>query len=108
MDLEITCARTRELLSSKPPPVLIDCREREEYDMVHLQGAVLLPMSEIAARVEELRDNDGEHLIVYCHHGMRSAQVAAWLREQGFADVQSMAGGIDRWAIEIEPGMTRY
>ncbi len=108
MDLETSCARTHELLTSGTSPVLIDCREREEYDTVHLQSAVLLPMSEIASRVEELRDHRGEHLIVYCHHGMRSAQVAVWLREQGFVNVQSMAGGIDRWAIEIEPGMTRY
>ena len=47
-------------------------------------------------------------IICYCHHGIRSAQAAMFLRENGFSDVRSMKGGIDAWAVEIEPGMARY
>jgi rhodanese-related sulfurtransferase len=108
MELEISCIETRDRLSSDDPPLLVDCRERVEYQLVRLPDAWLLPMSEIAARLDELAAREQDHLIVYCHHGMRSAQVAAWLRGRGFAKAQSMAGGIDAWAVEIEPGMQRY
>ena len=47
-------------------------------------------------------------LVVFCHHGVRSLNVVHWLREQGVAACQSMAGGIDRWSLEIDPGVPRY
>lgn len=108
MDLEISCRDTKARIASNAPPLLVDCRERQEFDLVHIAGAKLLPMSQITARLGELAGCEEQAIVVYCHHGMRSAQVVTWLREQGFASVQSMAGGIDAWAIEIEPGMTRY
>ncbi|HCN79444.1 MAG TPA: hypothetical protein DIT13_19955, partial [Verrucomicrobiales bacterium] len=49
-----------------------------------------------------------EHLIIYCHHGMRSQRAAAWLRQHGFRNAQSMRGGIDAWADLIDPAMPRY
>ncbi len=70
--------------------------------------APLLPMGETPARVGELEPHRERPILVYCHHGMHSAQVATWLRGQGFAQAQSVAGGIDRWAVEVEPGMVRY
>ena len=106
--LEITCSETLELLNSDAPPLLIDCRERDEHALVNIEGAVLLPMSEIAARVDELVGREQDRIVVYCHHGMRSAQVVEWLRGQGFESVQNMSGGIDRWAVEIAPEMARY
>lgn len=108
MDLELSCHETHRLLAGDNPPRLLDCRETDEHALVHIAGATLMPMSELASRVGELQDLRDEHLVVYCHHGARSAQVASWLRGQGFESVQSMAGGIDRWAVEIEPGMARY
>ena len=66
-------------------------------------------MSEIArARGRAGRRTRIDRIVVYCHLGGRSHRVATWLREQGFAQAQSMAGGIDQWAAEIEPGMARY
>jgi adenylyltransferase/sulfurtransferase len=88
--------------------LLLDCREREEAQIASIGGAVLLPMSEIVDRVGELAGNEGRRIIVHCHLGGRSLRVAAWLREQGFPWAQSMAGGIDQWAVEVEPGMARY
>ena len=96
------------MLDADDQVVLIDCREADEYALVSIEEALLVPMSELQVRVGELAELAGRRIIVHCHHGGRSAQVAAWLRKQGFAHAQSMAGGIDQWAVEIAPGMARY
>jgi len=88
--------------------VLIDCRERDEHELVHIGAATLLPMSEIENRRSELEPHLERRVIVHCHHGGRSLRVAQWLRQQGFAKAQSMAGGIDRWAERIDPSLPRY
>jgi rhodanese-related sulfurtransferase len=63
-------------------------------------------MDEIPSRIQEL-DPDA-HIVVYCHHGVRSLAVTDWLRKQGYAQVQSMSGGLDQWSREIDPGVPRY
>jgi rhodanese-related sulfurtransferase len=108
LPLEISCREARELLDAGADAVLLDCRERDEHAMVAIRGAELIPMSELQDRVGELLPRRDHRIVVHCHHGGRSARVAAWLRQQGFALAQSMAGGIDQWAVEIEPGMVRY
>jgi rhodanese-related sulfurtransferase len=45
---------------------------------------------------------------VLCHHGMRSLNVVVWLRKQGIEACQSMSGGIDRWAVQVDPALPRY
>ena len=87
---------------------LLDCREQQEYDLVRIEGSTLLPMSQLAQRQAELAGREHQHTVVVCHLGMRSQRVAAWLREQGFSSVQSLEGGIDAWAAEIDAGMARY
>jgi rhodanese-related sulfurtransferase len=106
--LEISCQTAKQRLSAVEPVVLLDCREPDEYETVHIEGARLVPMSQIVDRVGELEAFRGQPIIVYCHHGGRSLRVANWLRQQGFADVQSLAGGIDRWAVEIDSTLARY
>ncbi|HQU46751.1 MAG TPA: rhodanese-like domain-containing protein, partial [Pirellulales bacterium] len=59
-------------------------------------------------RVSELEPHRGRAIVVHCHHGGRSLRVAQWLRQQGFAAAQSMSGGIDAWAAEIDPDVPRY
>jgi rhodanese-related sulfurtransferase len=108
LPLEITCRDAKALLDADDQVVLIDCREADEYALVAIDRASLVPMSELQERIGELAPLAKLRMIVHCHHGGRSAQVAAWLRKQGFAHVQSMAGGIDQWAVEIETGMARY
>ncbi|MGC4005886.1 MAG: rhodanese-like domain-containing protein [Pirellulales bacterium] len=88
--------------------VLLDCRESGEYATAKIDGAQLLPMSELAQRVGELSDAMNRPLVIHCHHGGRSLRVANWLRTQGFPQAQSMAGGIDQWSLEIDPGVPRY
>ena len=106
--LEIDCRTVKQRLDSGAPFLLLDCREQDEYSRVNIAGARLLPMSEIADRVAELEEFKTTAVVVHCHHGGRSLRVARWLRDQGFAHAQSLAGGIDEWAQQIDPSLPRY
>ena len=106
--LEVTCETVREKLDTGEDFVLLDCREEQEYETARIDGARLIPMSEMQDRVAELNELQGQEIIVHCHHGMRSLQVTHWLRQQGFDRVFSMAGGIDRWSEVIDPDVARY
>jgi rhodanese-related sulfurtransferase len=88
--------------------LLLDCREPDEYATARIEGAILLPMSELAERMGELSERQQDRIVVHCHHGGRSLRVARWLRTQGFDRAQSMAGGIDQWSQEIDPTVPRY
>jgi rhodanese-related sulfurtransferase len=92
----------------KTPFRLIDCREESEWHICRLEGAVLVPTSRITEMAPHVFTDVNEHLIIYCHHGMRSQRVAQWLRQHGFVNAQSMRGGIDAWADLVEPEMPRY
>jgi rhodanese-related sulfurtransferase len=106
--LEIDCRTVKEKLDTGHSFVLLDCREQHEFDHVHIDESHLLPMSEIQERVGELDEHRAEEIIVYCHHGMRSLQVTAWLTQNGFSNVKSMQGGIDAWSCEIDDSKPRY
>lgn len=106
--MEISCEDVDAKRRAGEEFLLFDCREQDEFDLVKIEGAVHLPMSELMTRVSELEPYREQPIVVHCHHGGRSLQVASWLRGQGFVSVASMAGGIDQWAAGIEPGMTRY
>jgi adenylyltransferase/sulfurtransferase len=106
--LEISGADVKRLRDEGGDVVLLDCREPEEHTIAAIAGARLMPMSTITERLGELTGQKDARLVVFCHLGGRSLRVATWLRQQGFAGAQSMAGGIDQWAVEIEPGMPRY
>ena len=108
LPLEVAPARVKELLDGGEGFLLLDCREADEHATAHIKQARLLPMSELPNRVGELEAQRDGHIVVHCHHGGRSLRVTKWLREQGFSQVQSMAGGIDQWAVEIDPTVPRY
>lgn len=105
---EISVQQVKQLQEQGDDLLLLDCRETDEYDLVRIAGATLMPMSEIAGRVSELQPHRERRIVVHCHHGMRSLQVTDWLRRQDFPHVQSMAGGIDAWSVEIDPQLPRY
>ena len=107
-NLEISCADVRKLQHNDMQMLLIDCREAEEHAIGTIADARLLPMSQIESRLAELAGHEQAQIVVYCHHGVRSTQVAHWLRHQGFARAQSMAGGIDLWSLEIDSTIPRY
>ena len=106
--LEIDCQGVKAKIDAKADFLLIDCREADEHQKVHIGMARLMPMSVIQDRVGELEPFKHKEIVVHCHHGGRSLKVTHWLRSQGFANVQSMAGGIDQWAVDIDPGLARY
>jgi sulfur-carrier protein adenylyltransferase/sulfurtransferase len=85
---------------------LIDVRERREYDIAHIPGAMLIPLGELPSRLSEL-DSSLDY-VVTCHRGARSNQASALLREAGFDHVRILQGGIDAWAERIDTSMPRY
>ena len=106
LDYEISPAEAAQLLLGKSAR-LIDVREPWEYSTAHIEGSVPLPMGQIPARAgQELLP--AERLVIVCHHGVRSMNVTAWLRNQGFENAQSMRGGIDAWSREVDPSVARY
>ena len=87
-------------------PFLLDVREHVEYQIVRLEGGVLIPLGELVARQQEL-DPDRE-IVVYCHHGNRSGKATAYLRHNGFPYARNLRGGIEEWAVRIDPSLPRY
>jgi len=108
LPIETDCRTVAADLADGANFVLLDCREQDEWDLVHIEGAKLLPMSQLASRLGELETYRNHNIAVHCHHGGRSLQVAHWLRKQGFREAQSMAGGIDEWAQTVDPSLGRY
>ncbi len=92
--------------ASRPSPVLLDVREAWEFDTCHINGAVLVPVSLISARIGDF-DADAA-IVCICHHGARSMQVAAYLECNGFSDVANLTGGIHAWALQVDPVMAQY
>ncbi len=107
--IEITPQDVRGRLAAGEKLFLIDVREPAEFSLARIEGAELIPMRTVPAELSRLDAlTDEGTLIVYCHHGVRSLNVANWLREQGVTACQSMTGGIDRWSLEIDPAVPRY
>ena len=103
---EITPQDLKARLDGKDRPVLLDVRDDWETKLCRLDNALHIPMEELELRTDEL--NPADELVVYCHHGVRSAAVADYLRRLGFTRVRNLSGGLDAWARAVEPGMRRY
>jgi rhodanese-related sulfurtransferase len=86
--------------------VFLDVREPAEHAAASIGGAVLIPMREIPGRLGELDRN--KEIVVFCHHGSRSAMVVEFLRKQGFGRAINMSGGIDAWSLGVDPSVPRY
>lgn len=91
---------------TRPKPVLLDVREPWEYELGHLAGSQHMPMHLVPLQSQELEPD--QDIVVICHHGARSMQVAMFLERQGFAAVHNLTGGVDRWSAEVDPGLRRY
>jgi rhodanese-related sulfurtransferase len=87
--------------------VLLDVRERWEHETAHIDGSTLMPMGEVPSRAHQELDPEA-HIVVMCHHGVRSMSVTAWLRDEGFERAQSLHGGIDAWSAEADASIPRY
>ena len=106
MDFEITPQEFCLRRERREEMILLDVRETWERQAASIEDSVHIPMGEIPARVQEL--DPEQHIVVYCHRGVRSLSVTDWLRKQGYEEVQSLAGGIDRWSAEIDAKVPRY
>jgi len=84
----------------------LDVREPWEHELCHIEGDLHIPMGEIPTRLAEIPQD--RPLIVVCHHGMRSMQVAQFLLARGYADVSNLNGGIDAWARSVDPALALY
>jgi rhodanese-related sulfurtransferase len=103
--MDISAQDLKARLDRKDPLVLLDVREDWETRLCRLDNAVHIPIEEIEFRTTEL--DPADEIVVYCHHGVRSAAVAGFLRQQGFRAV-NLAGGVDEWARTVDPRMKRY
>jgi len=107
--LEISPADAKRRLSESNKTVLIDVREPEECAVAHVGTAEYIPMSLVPAALQRLEGMaEKGDLLVLCHHGVRSLQVVAWLRERGLENCYSVAGGIDRWSRDLDTAISRY
>lgn len=105
---EVTPRAVRAMREAGQDFVLLDVREPREIAAAAVEGAVVVPMGEIKSRLSDLEEHAGEQIVVMCHHGARSMQVTAFLRQNDFENVTSMAGGIDLWSRDIDPAVPRY
>lgn len=108
---EISVEELKRLRDAGTPHILLDVREEYEWQAARIEGARLLPLSRLARELTAALPADltpTSHIIVQCHHGVRSAQVTAWLRQLGFSNVFSLAGGIHDWSLRIDPRVPRY
>ena len=105
---EITVEQLSQAIATGNSPKLLDVRTEGEHQLARLDPCQLLPLHELAMRVDEIEATRDEAVVVYCHHGVRSRSGAAILENAGFRDVVSLAGGIDAWSLRIDPKVPRY
>lgn len=107
--LEISATEVKQLLDQGEAIKLIDVREPKEHQFCQVQGSELIPMGSVPQHLSRLEAQaDDAKLVVFCHHGMRSLNVVAWLREKGISNCVSMSGGIEAWSLQVDPTVPRY
>jgi rhodanese-related sulfurtransferase len=102
---EITPAELAKLLVQGEPPYILDVRELHEHAYARIGGSQLIPLAALHRAIETLpRERE---VVVYCHHGIRSAHAVEMLRGAG-VKARNLSGGIDRWSTEVDPSVRRY
>ncbi|MCH8030117.1 MAG: molybdopterin-synthase adenylyltransferase MoeB [Candidatus Dadabacteria bacterium] len=105
-EMQITVDEFNEILQDNSHIVILDVREPTEYDICRFENSKLIPLGELYKRANEL--DTADEIVVHCHHGVRSLQATMFLRGLGFKKVKNLKGGIDDWAVKIDPEMPRY
>ena len=108
LPIEVDVTAVKQMLDQGTEFTLLDCREVSEHQTANIAAARLIPMREIPGKLAELEPLKDSHIVGHCHHGGRSLRVTHWLREQGFANVQNMTGGIDAWSQLVDPKVPRF
>ena len=106
--MEISPQALAEKLRRGERVFLLDVRHEWEHQLARLPDQALIPLHELPSRLDEVHPAEGDQLVCYCHHGIRSLSAAAILRQAGFEDAMSLAGGIDLWSQVVDPSVPRY
>ena len=94
----ILAAELKGLLEGKgAKPVLVDVREKNEWDFGHIKGAIHIPLGQLAGRMAEL--DSKASTVVYCRSGSRSSHAASMLKKSGFTDIRNLSGGMIAWSV---------
>ncbi|OGT80007.1 MAG: sulfurtransferase [Gammaproteobacteria bacterium RIFCSPLOWO2_02_FULL_61_13] len=105
--MQIVSPRVLEqVLNSGPAPRLVDVRDPWEFDLCRIAGSENIPMAELMGRLDALGKEDP--IVVICHHGARSQQVAAYLDSLGYSNIMNLEGGVDAWSRVVDPEMPKY
>ena len=105
--IEKTPTEIKSLLkNTNNKAIILDVREKWEYDICHIEGSILIPMGKITERIGELNKED--LTIVVCHHGIRSRMVGKYLVGLGFNNIINLTGGVDLWAKDVDTDMKKY
>ena len=104
--LDLSPADLHRRLQAGDDLQLIDVREQAEFDYCHLPGSQLVPLDELPRRAAEIRAEGP--VVVICHHGVRSAHAAGYLRHLGRTNVLNLRGGVDAWAVQVDPDFPTY
>ena len=107
MEYEITPEEVKRKLEASERFTLLDVREPWEFETAQIDGAKLIPMGDVPSRAHQELDPE-DHIVVVCHHGVRSMNVMVWLRQQGFEKAQSMPGGMDAWSKRVDGKVPAY
>ena len=105
---QISVRQLHEMQARGEPIYLLDVRQPWEHDLARLPDDILVPLDQLADRADEITPPPGALVVTYCHHGIRSLNAAAILQRLGYANVASLAGGIDAWSQLVDPSVARY
>ena len=87
-------------------PALLDVREAWEYETCHIEGSTNISMSNVQQILDTFKPD--EEIVVICHHGMRSFQIASYLEGNGYGKIANLEGGVDAWAKSVDADMAQY
>ena len=94
------------LASTNEQPLLLDVRERWEFEYCNIEGSVLIPMGQLPDKLETL--DKSQEIIMICHHGIRSRQMGYYMEQAGFEHITNLDGGVEQWANDVDKTMKRY
>ncbi len=104
--IQLSARELQNKLAGDVKPLLLDVREPDEFQYTRIDGSKLIPLGQIAQRINEIDSTDG--CVIICHHGIRSQQVAAYLVRAGLTDIYNLSGGIEAWSVDCDNTVLRY
>jgi len=106
--IEISIEHVKRKLDAGEPVHFVDVRESREIAICAMPGAQHIPMMQLFVGAQQPDTGKDAEIVVLCHTGVRSWEATQFLRDKGFPNTRSMAGGIDAWAAAFDPSMARY